>query len=102
MIGWIIFLRWITSFKSSSFLLRVLWNQDEGRGNSFFISKGMKTGLLLCTFCMKECVLFSGLLFWVSLFLLLSEWRYWLPIVYFEKIRVFKAGFFSLEYISMG
>ena len=34
--------------------------------------------------------------------LLLTEWESQLRIVYFEKIRVFKAGHFCLEYISMG
>ncbi len=34
--------------------------------------------------------------------LLFIEWGVQLRIVYFEKIRVFKAGLQRLEYISMG
>ena len=34
--------------------------------------------------------------------LLLTEWAFLLRAVYFEKIRVFKAGGNCLEYISMG
>ena len=76
---------------------------SKGEQSSFlFILENRSTFEIKFLFFSEVCTIFLTLL--VGLVQSALNWVdcFYLPLVYFEKIRVFKAGVFRPEYISMG
>ena len=71
-------------------LLCVSWNQDMG--GKTFISPGKWEPVCLGFYKFK-CVLFSGFFFWVSPFLLLSEWECGSQSFTLKKLECLKQAF---------